>query len=442
MKSILELNDQAAHWLSEYLKINTTNPPGNEEPAARFLINLLEEAGIPAGYYPTAPNRGNVLAALRAKNPTAGPILLQHHIDVVPAEAESWSQPPFGGVQANGYIYGRGAIDMKSFGIMALAAMSNLQQRNVSLNRDILFLAASDEEMGGEFGTNWMVENHWEDLQPEFVWDEGAFGLQGFFGPKPIFFVAVAEKQTLWTRMVAHGEPGLASVPRDNNPVTILTRALRKLEEHPFQPRLTDIPREMFRRIGASLPFPQSLLLQNLENPLIWQIARRALTASPLINAMLCNLVTPTRLKGSSKENVIPETAEATLDIRLLPDEDPEKTIRNMADIIKDDRIEFILPDVIHPSSVSDHESSFFNALEKTITSEVQDALVVPMLTPGGTDSLFYRQRNVNAYGLVPILIDNHEVERMHGNDERISLQNLALGIRIMIGVLEKVCQT
>jgi acetylornithine deacetylase/succinyl-diaminopimelate desuccinylase-like protein len=198
----------------------------------------------------------------------------------------------------------------------------------------------------------------------------------------------------------------------------------------------------MFRRIGASLPFPQSLLLQNLENPLIWQIARRALTASPLINAMLCNLVTPTRLKGSSKENVIPETAEATLDIRLLPDEDPEKTIRYMADIIKDDRIEFILPDVIHPSSVSDHESSFFNALEKTITAEVQDALVVPMLTPGGTDSLFYRQRNVNAYGLVPILIDNHEVERMHGNDERISLENLALGIRIMTGVLEKVCQT
>jgi acetylornithine deacetylase/succinyl-diaminopimelate desuccinylase-like protein len=437
-----DITHQAAQWLSEYLKINTTNPPGDEEPAAQFLISLLKEWDIPAAFYPTAPNRGNVLAVLKAENPIAGPILLQHHMDVVPADPASWSQPPFGGTQAEGYIYGRGAIDMKSFGIMALAAMIQIRQKNTPRKRDILFLAAADEEIGGDFGTGWMVENCWKDLQPEFVWDEGAFGLRGLFGPRPTFFVAVAEKQTVWTRMVAAGEPGLASVPRDNNPVTILTRALRKLEEHLFQPRLTEIPQEMFRRIGLSLSFPQSFLLQNLKNPLIWRIARKSLTTTPLINAMLRNLVTPTQLKGSDKENVIPETAEATLDIRLLPGENPQAFVRKMEKIVNDDRIHFILPETIHPSSVSDYGSDFFKALEETIISEVPEALVVPILTPGGTDSLFYRQRGVNAYGLVPILIDNDEVERMHGIDERISLDNLALGIRVMTGVLENTCLT
>ncbi len=434
------ITEQAAQWLSDYLKINSTNPPGNEELAARFLINVLEETGIPADYYPTAPRRGNVLAALRAAAPTAGPILLQHHMDVVLANAESWSHPPFGGESVEGHLYGRGAIDMKSFGIMALAAMTLIHQKNQPLKRDILFLAAADEEMGGDFGTGWMVEHQWQELQPEFVWDEGAFGLQGMFGPDPIFFVAVAEKQTVWTRMVAHGEPGLASVPRGNNPVVILNNALQKLQLHPLPPRLTDVTREMFSRIGPSLPFPQSLLMRYLGNPVIWRVTKHALMKSPLINAMLRNLVTPTQLQGSAKCNVIPETAEATLDIRLLPDEDPQEIIRLMAAIVNDDRIEFILPKVIHPSSVSDYDSLFFNALEKTILSEIPEALVVPMLTPGGTDSLFYRQRGVNAYGLVPILINNNDVERMHGIDERISIENLALGIRIMTGVLEKIC--
>ena len=435
-----DMHEKAVSWLVNYLKIDTTNPPGNEKAAADYLIDLLRSEDFKPQYFPTAADRGNVMVILKADKPEGGPILLQHHMDVVTADSESWTHDPFSGDITDGYIYGRGAIDMKSFGIMALAAMSNIHSRQQPLKRDLIYLAVSDEEMGAEFGTGWMVENKWGQLQPEFIWDEGAFGLQGMFGIDSTFFVAVAEKQTVWTKMIAHGEPGLASVPRGNNPIRILNKALQKLEDHPFPPRLTAVPEEMFKRIGNKSGFPTSFLLNHLDNPLIWYVMRKTLTGSPLINAMLRNLATPTQLTGSLKENVIPETAQATLDLRLLPDEDPQAVIKQLEAIVADDRIEFQLPETIHQSSMSDFDSSFFIALEEALQKHVPGTLVAPILTPGGTDSLFYRQKGANAYGLVPILIDNTEVDRMHGVDERISIENLAFGINIMTDVLEKLC--
>ncbi len=440
MKRDDALTKQAVKWLSDYIQIDTTNPPGREKGAADFLLAQFKTLGIHAEYFPTAPERGNVVAILKAKAPSAGPILLQHHMDVVPADPEDWTGNPFDGRIENGHIYGRGALDMKSFGVMALAAMAHIKNSGRPLKRDILFLAAADEEMGGEFGTGWMVEHQWGKIKPAFVWDEGAFGLHGVFGPDPIFFVAVAEKQTIWARMVARGEPGLASIPHQQNPVLILNRALERLSRHPFPPKLTPIPKEMFKRIGTKVSFPKSFFLSHLKNPVIWRIARSSLTRIPPINAALRNLVTPTQLKASTKENVIPATAEATLDIRLLPGEDPHEVIQTLSRIVKDNRISFILPPKIQTSSTSDAESLFFKILEATLIQAFPNAIVVPMLTPGGTDSLFYRQKGINAYGLVPILIDQTELNRMHGIDERISVQNLKTGIQIMTHVLETLC--
>jgi acetylornithine deacetylase/succinyl-diaminopimelate desuccinylase-like protein len=440
MKTDTALTQQAVKWLSDYLQIDTTNPPGREKAAADFLFAQFRALGIPAEYFPTAPDRGNVLGILKAEAPSADPILLQHHMDVVPANPKEWSGDPFDGRIENGHIYGRGALDMKSFGVMAMAAMASLKNTGRTLKRDILFLAAADEEMGGDLGTGWMVKHQWEKIKPAFVWDEGAFGLHGVFGPDPIFFVAVAEKQTVWTRMIAHGEPGLASIPHPQNPVLILNRALERINRHPFPPKLTPVPEEMFKRIGAKVNFPNSFFLRHLKNPIIWRIARGSLTQIPSINATLRNLVTPTQLKASLKENVIPSTAEATLDIRLLPGEDPHEMIQALSHIVKDKRISFILPEKIETSSTSDRESLFFKTLEATLTQAFPNALVVPMLTPGGTNSLFYRQQGINAYGLVPILIDQNELNRMHGIDERLSIQNLKTGIQIMTHVLEALC--
>ena len=294
--------------------------------------------------------------------------------------------------------------------------------------------------VGGERGTAWMVDHHWDAIRPEVVWDEGGFGVSGVVGERPVFYVAVAEKQVLWPRLVAHGEPGLGSVPRGNNPVDLLTQALERIRTHPVPPRLTTVSVEMLKRIGRASDFPQSFLLQHVDHPLVWPLVRRNLTRNPLTNAMVRSLVTPTRLQASSKENVIPQQAVAGLDIRLLPDEDPDEFLAGLKRTIEDDRVEIELTERPIRSSVSPFDSRFFSVLEETLLRHVPGCVVVPTLTPGGTDSRFFRRRGVAAYGLIPISIDQGELNRMHGIDERISLDNLRLGTRVVYDVLREAC--
>ena len=285
-----------------------------------------------------------------------------------------------------------------------------------------------------------MVDHHWDEIRPEVVWDEGGFGVSGVVGEKPVFYVAVAEKQVLWPRLVAHGEAGLGSVPRGNNPVDVLTEVLERIRTHTVRPRLTPVSKEMLKRLGRAFDFPRSFLLQHADHPLVWPLVSGMLTRNPLTNAMVRNLVTPTRLQASSKDNVIPQQAVAGLDIRLLPDEDADGFLAGLKRIIDDDRVEIELMERPIRASVSPFDSQFFSVLEETLLHHVPDCVVVPTLTPGGTDSRFFRRRGVAAYGLIPISIDEGELNRMHGIDERISLDNLRLGIQVVYDVLSKMC--
>ncbi len=435
------VGDEAAQILSRYLQINTTNPPGNERQAAEFLATLLRERGLEPKLYESAPGRANLVTRVRADvESDRGPLLLLSHMDVVPADAAQWSCDPFGGEIRDGYLYGRGAIDMKDLGVMQLVALDLLRRSGQPLKRDVIFMAVADEEMAGKYGTGWMVDHHWDDIRPEVVWDEGGFGLVGVVGKGLVFYVAVAEKQVLWPRLVANGEPGLASIPRGNNPVDLLTQALERIRTHPLPPRLTEISKVTLGRLASGSDFPQSFLLKHVDNPLVWWLASRILTRQPETNAMLRNLVTATQLSGSDKQNVIPGKAEAGLDVRLLPDEDPEVFVAELRRIIADDRVEIELPFRPEKSSVSPFEGGFFAVLEKVLQRHVPGSIVVPMQTPGGTDSRFFRQRGVAAYGLMPIAIDRGELYRMHGIDERISLENLRLGTRIVYEVLAEMC--
>jgi acetylornithine deacetylase/succinyl-diaminopimelate desuccinylase-like protein len=434
------VGDEAAQILSRYLQINTTNPPGNERQAAEFLAELLRERGMEPKLYESAPGRANLVARVRGDGDGGGPLLLLHHMDVVLADAAQWSCDPFGGETRDGYLYGRGAIDMKCLGVMQLLALDLLRQSGQPLKRDVIFMAVADEEMAGEYGTGWMVDHHWDEIRPETVWDEGGFGTTGMVGRGTVFYVAVAEKQVLWPRLVATGEPGLASIPRGNNPVDLLTQALERIRAHPFPPRLTEVSKAMLKRIAAAVDFPQSFLLKHVDNPLVWPLVSRVLTGQPQINAMLRNLVTATRLSGSDKQNVIPRQAEAGLDVRLLPDEDVDAFIEELQRIIADDRVRIELPFRPGKSSVSPFEGGFFAALENALRRRVSGSIVAPMQTPGGTDSRFFRERGVAAYGLIPIVIEEGEINRMHGIDERISLDNLRLGTRIIHDVLNEMC--
>jgi len=438
------VTEDATDLLRRYVRIDTTNPPGNERPAAEFLAEVLCERGLEPRLYESAPGRANLVARVPGERTNAGsergPLLLLHHMDVVLANADAWSHDPWGGEVCDGYLYGRGALDMKCLGVMQLVALDLLRRSGRPFGRDVIFMAVADEEMEGRYGTGWMVDYHWDEIRPQVVWDEGGFGLSGLVGEGLVFYVAVAEKQVLWPRLVAHGQPGLASVPRGNNPVDRLTQALERIRAHPQPPRLTPVTRVMFKRLAEAAGFPRSVLLKHVDSPLLWPLVGRALARQPETNAMLRNLVTPTQLRAGSKENVIPGRATAGLDVRLLPDEDPDAFLEVLSRVIADDRVEIELDQLPVRSSVSPFESEFFSALERVLHCCVPGCLVVPTQTPGGTDSRFFRQRGVAAYGLIPIAIDGGELSRMHGIDERISLDNLRLGTRVVYEVLQGVC--
>jgi acetylornithine deacetylase/succinyl-diaminopimelate desuccinylase-like protein len=434
------LTTEAAQLLSGYLKTQSLNPPGDERAAADYLSAQLMARGIKPTLYESAPNRVNLVARLPGSGEKK-PILLYNHMDVVEADPARWSTSPFSGEIRDGYVYGRGAIDMKGMAIMQLLALDLLRRHHPHRSRDIIFFAAADEEKGGQFGAQWMIENHWAEVEAEYVWDEGGFGLQDFFGPQPVFTVAVAEKKDLWFKLIAHGEPGHSGMPHKDNAINILLRALERTLALNEKYQLNPVTRAMFAGIAGRMPFPKSLLLRNAGNPLVFRLLKPSLTADTTIDAMLKDTLSVTVLRAGGKENIIPDRAEATLDVRLLPDHDPQAFLDDLKRRIGDPRVE--IERILSPEAakISQTDSKFFETLSGVLRELVPQGITVPMLTPGTTDSCFFRRKGVNAYGLFPAIITPGELARFHGIDERLSLDNLRLGTEITYRVLERMTQ-
>ena len=435
-----KITDQAVRLLSTYLQTDTTNPPGNESRAADFLQEELEQRGFTTKRLDSAEGRANLIARLPGTGEKK-PILLYHHMDVVEADATKWTCDPFGGEVSNGYIWGRGAIDMKGMGIMQLIAMDLLHKEMPQRSRDIIFLAAADEEKGGKFGIRWLVENHWPEIEAEYVWDEGGFGLKDFFDERPVFAVAVAEKNDIWLKLVAHGTAGHSGIPHGDNAAEILLNALQKIMQINAEFELTPITRQLFSNIAKLKSLPQNFLLKHLKNPLIFKLLRPTLAENETISAILRDTISITVLHAGAKENVIPEKAEATLDIRLLPDHDPKAFLKKLKTLINDDRVEIIYHGDFKQSNISNTESEFFTTLCDVLQEQVPDSISTPMLTPGATDSSTFRQQGVNAYGLFPAIITPEELDGFHNHNERISIDNMALGTRITYEVLKRMCK-
>jgi acetylornithine deacetylase/succinyl-diaminopimelate desuccinylase-like protein len=441
------IGDEAAQLLSRYIQIDTTNPPGNERRAADFLAVLLKDRGIAHEVHESAPGRANVVARLPGEG-DGGALVLLHHMDVVPADPDPWSCAPFGGEVRDGHVWGRGAIDMKGAGIMHLLALDLLKREGGRRARDILYLAVSDEEMGGVYGTQWVLD-HLDGALPIWsVWDEGGFGLRDFFGPtkgfgpKPVFTVAVAEKQVLWLRLVAEGEPGHGGLPHNNNANDTLVHALHRLVDYETPLRVHQITDAMFKRIASTLPFPQSWLLRHLDTPWGLALARGTLTSDKTINAMLRNTLSLTGLHAGGKANVIPERAEAILDVRLLPGEEPDAFVASLETIVADERVQIEIMQRPEPSTVSALDHTLFQAMADATTRLVPGSVTVPMLTPGATDSAFFRRRGIDTYGMFPAIITPTDMAGLHGIDERISIENLRFGTRLVYEVLRDVCLT
>jgi acetylornithine deacetylase/succinyl-diaminopimelate desuccinylase-like protein len=413
-----------------YLQIDTSNPPGNEKPAARFLGALCEAEGIETEYLETAPNREILVARLRGDG-LKRPIMLCNHTDVVPVEPQYWDVPAFEGVVQDGKVFGRGAVDMKGCAVMQLITFLLLKRQGVPLKRDIVFCAVPDEEAGSDFGMVWLCENRPDVVDVEFELSEGGGGTTRFGREEAkLFSVATNEKDLCWLKLTAVGRPGHGSVPHYENSAVYLVRALN---------RLTDWEREL-----VYTPDTEAYLARLAEAGLMPPMSDRAaveerITASPELLAMFINTLNLTMLDAGIKANVIPAKSEAVIDCRLLPGQSKADWIRRVKERIDDDRIAVALysPDQGEPQRV-DWDTELFRTINAVVKEAMEDAVVVPGMTVGGTDNRFLRERGIPAYGFIPCLLSPEERRGFHGNNEFLTVENLNMGCELMYEIVRR----
>ncbi len=412
---------EAADVLSRYVRIDSSHPRGRTVETAALFAELLAAEGIESQAY-QSPEEGkvNLVTRLRAANPVGKPLLLSNHMDVVQAVAADWRFNPFSGEISDGYVYGRGALDMKSMGVMELLTMVLLKRHKVELARDVVMLCTCDEEIGSPMGARWMVDEHFDALDPAFVLDEGGSGMSGFFSAGDVFEISVGEKRILWVKMVARAEPGHASQPWDQAATHRLVRAAHAVLSQPPEDRESPPVAELIKRLGGAA-------------------ARREIATYRATKPLLHDTISLTMLSGGYKVNIIPERAEMTFDCRLLPDTDVRAFVSNLEQVINDPGVQLEVRWPDSPATIDAWDNELFRALEAACLEYQPNALVSPSLCVGGTDARYFRQRGVPAFGLLPGLFDAEDLKGYHGINERVSLDNLRLGTQIILGTTLRV---
>lgn len=424
------MSREATDLLCRYIAIDTSNPPGNECAGAEFLASVLKDNGIASETHASEPERANLAARLHGDG-SKRPLVLLNHIDVVPAERDFWQVDPFAALVKDGIIWGRGALDMKSMGVMELMTLLILKRQGLRLQRDILFLACADEEQGGIRGIDWLDANHPKLFDAEYVINEGGYGSTEMFGlRRPIFSCSIGEKGPLWLRLVAHGAPGHGSVPHADNCLERLVRALYNVQSWRRPVKLLPEVRAMLERLREA-----GLAGEETSEAALARLAE----GNPLLAALLTDTVSTTMCNAGVKANVIPSVAEATLDCRLLPGHDPATFIEQVRSVIGDPQVEIEQVMESH-TPISPAETELFRTIEAVTLEVVPDAIVVPSIATGFTDSRAFRRRGVTAYGFVPCLLEPAELATIHGNDERIPVEKLATGVRMLYEIVRRIC--
>ena len=428
-----DVERQAADLLSAAIKIDTSNPPGNETAAAHFFAERFRRAGIDVQVFESQPGRGSVLARLKGTGGSR-PIILLSHLDVVPANASEWKVPPFSGQQRDGYVYGRGALDCKGAGAIDAMVMLLLKRHGITLKRDVIFLATADEETGGMLGAGWMVEHHFDKFRDaEFVLNEGG-QVSVFDNGSRVYEVAVSEKTPCWLRLTTNGQPGHGSAPEKETAVTRLVHALERIREYQPDVRLVPEVATYYKALADLQDGALRTQYADLSNALADPDFRLKFLNNPRDAALVRNTITPTVLLGSQKTNVIPPTASAELDCRLLPGEEPARFIDAIKGVIADPAVNV---DVLlnFPPSSSPTDTPLFAAIGSLAGRD--GARVVPSVLRGFTDSHYFRDKGITSYGFVPFDVADEEDRRVHGIDERVSTANLREGTRRLLELLQ-----
>lgn len=437
-----ELGDEAVRHLQALLRIDTTNPPGNETPAAEYLAALLTDAGVEPTLVGPSPSRRSVVARL-AGTSREPPLLVHAHLDVVPAEPAHWTHPPFGGEIHDGYLWGRGAIDMKHMAVMATLVLCRLAREGRKLSRDIIFAGVADEEAGCDDGSKWLVDHH-----PDLVRSEYALGEVGgatmYIGGHPIYPVQIAEKGVVWMKLKARGTPGHGSIPREDNAVARLSEAVARLARRPLPHHLTAAASAYLDALAATQSFPRSMVLRQLKDP---KLARGLLRILPdrhqaaLLGAALSNTATPTMLRAGFKTNVIPAEAEAEVDGRSLPGQTSEDLVAEVQAVIGK-HIEVLVTRSLPPVETA-APSPLFDVITAAVDAHHPGATIVPTLISGFTDAKHWSRLGARCYGFCPVRFpeDGPSFPQLfHGHDERIPVDGLRWGVNVLHDIVRRFC--
>ncbi len=425
-----QYQEKAVRLLQEYLRIDTSNPPGNEQAAAEFFERLFDDAGIPTTVYPYALGRANIYAVLKGDG-SLRPLILLSHTDVVQAESRNWRAPAFSGEIIEGEIYGRGALDMKDEGLIHAMMMLIAAKERLPLKRDLIFLATADEEVG-DTGSAWMIENHPELLRgAEYLITEGGANLV-YPEKGTVYGVGVAEKVPFWIRMIATGRGGHGSTPIADSAPVRLVRALGRVVDWSPPIRLLPSVELYFHEVARLQPEPQAAQFLNIRQALHDPALVRTLSADETFNYMLRDTISLTVLAGSPQTNVIPDKAYAEFDIRLLPGRDPEEFLRELKEVVADDSIELQPISRFRTPNASPADTSLYRIIRETVLKHNPTAIVAPTLNSGYTESQMYRPLGIHCYGFAPIEITPELDATQHAANERVPVEQVRRGVRLL----------
>jgi acetylornithine deacetylase/succinyl-diaminopimelate desuccinylase-like protein len=432
-----QLLGEATQYLEEYLRIDTVNPPGNEVEGARFFKKIFGAESIPCELFEPSPGRGNLLATLKG-NGEKRPILLLNHMDVVPVEKESWDVDPFAGIIKDGMIYGRGTLDDKSMGIVEMMALLILKRERVPLKRDILFFATADEETGGKWGVEWAMENVPPLKVSEYALNEGGDIVLDESGAPDRYGISNGQKVIFQLKLKAKGTSGHASRPLPDNPNVKLVKALDALINWQTPYNILPTVKEFFLKLAPKQPPDERKFFEDIEKGLSDLSFSSWLTSNPIYNAMVRNTISLTILQGGSKSNVIPSESAATLDCRLIPGSSKEDFLEEIRRRLGSEiEVEVISESQSLPPSPLN--TDLFRAIQKYAAENDPGCPVVPILLAGATDSRFLREKGITTYDFNPFRLTEKELMRVHGNNERIAIENLRFGMKMMVEILKEV---
>ena len=432
-----DIYQRPAELLQRLIQFDTTNPPGNETEIIAFINKLLTDAGVPTQILAKAPHRPNLIARLKGRG-DAPPLLLQGHVDVVTTEGQTWQVPPFEGRIADGYVWGRGALDMKGGVTMMLSSILRARAEGLTPPGDIILAILADEEAGSDMGAKFLVEEH-PELFEGVRYAIGEFGGFTFYvGDQRFYPIQVAEKQICWMKATVRGPAGHGSRPIRGGAMARLGEMLLKLDRHRLPVHVTPVPRQMFGTMADALGGVTGVVLRQLLSP---RLADRIIDLlgerGRLFDAMLHNTVSPTIVRGGEKINVIPSKVTVELDGRLLPGQTPEDMVRELRAIVGD---EVELEVLRHDPGPPEPDMGWFDDLAAILRELDPEGVPTPLLQVGVTDARFFARLGIQTYGFLPLKLppDFDFASTIHAANERVPVEAIEFGAEALYRAIQR----